>query len=408
MMEPQTTPNVASIVETAFTWPKGFYSDGLHAGLKAEKPDLGWLFSKVPASAAGVYTTNQFCAAPTALTKETINHDHQLQGIIVNSAIANSCTGPQGKLDALKEQALMAKKLGVSQNLIGVASTGVIGEMLPMDKIKAGIAKLKQTKSAKVTEAVLTTDTHTKTIAVKFEIAGHQCTMAGFCKGSGLIHPKMATMLGFVTTDAKISGACLQDLLSEEVDTTFNQITVDGDNSTNDMVVTMANGLAMADEESLTPDHPDYPVFAQAYHQVLSALAKEIARDGEGASKLVEANVKGAANDLDAQHVAKAIVGSNLVKAALFGQDANWGRIMGAIGATDADLDVNRVDIKLNGINIVLSSHGVDYDEWLLRQKLAEDQIKIDVNLHHGFGKGQAWGCDLTYKYVQINASYRS
>lgn len=223
-----------------------------------------------------------------------------------------------------------------------------------------------------------------------------------------MIHPKMATMLGFVTTDAKISGACLQDLLSEEVDTTFNQITVDGDNSTNDMVVTMANGLAMKDEEALTPDHPDYPVFAQAYHQVLSALAKEIARDGEGATKLVEANVKGAANDLDAQHVAKAIVGSNLVKAALFGQDANWGRIMGAIGATDADLDVNRVDIKLNGINIVLSSHGVEYDEWLLRQKLAKDQIKIDVDLHHGFGKGQAWGCDLTYKYVQINASYRS
>lgn len=395
--------------EIEFTWPKGFYSDGLHSGLRKKRLDLGWLFSEVPASAAGVYTTNKFCAAPTALTKKTIALKQQLQGIVVNSAIANSCTGAQGQQDALTEQLLMAKKLEVKPELIGVASTGVIGETLPMEKIMNGINKLQKTQNAKITEAVLTTDTHPKTISIQFEQAGKICTMSGFCKGSGMIHPKMATMLGFVVTDAKVSGSMLQEMLSNEVETTFNQITVDGDTSTNDMVVTLANGQALEQQiPELIKDTEDYQVFKEVYHQVLSQLAQEIARDGEGATKLVEANVLGAKTKVDAQQVAKAIVGSSLVKTAVFGGDANWGRIIAAIGITAADINVDTVDIYFDDIPVVTQSLGTAFSEEKVAEALSKDKVTITVDLHNGDKKGQAWGCDLTYKYVQINASYRS
>ncbi|MCP0886864.1 bifunctional glutamate N-acetyltransferase/amino-acid acetyltransferase ArgJ [Ligilactobacillus sp. WILCCON 0076] len=395
--------------EIEFTWPKGFYSDGLHSGLRKKRLDLGWFFSEVPASAAGVYTTNKFCAAPTALTKKTIALKQQLQGIVVNSAIANSCTGAQGQQDALTEQLLMAKKLEVKPELIGVASTGVIGETLPMEKIKNGINKLQKTQNAKITEAILTTDTHPKTISIQFEQAGKLCTMSGFCKGSGMIHPKMATMLGFVVTDAKVSGSMLQEMLSNEVETTFNQITVDGDTSTNDMVVTLANGQALGQQiPELIKDTEDYQVFKEVYHQVLSQLAQEIARDGEGATKLVEANVLGAKTKVDAQQVAKAIVGSSLVKTAVFGGDANWGRIIAAIGITAADINVDTVDIYFDDIPVVTQSLGTAFSEEKVAEALSKDKVTITVDLHNGDKKGQAWGCDLTYKYVQINASYRS
>lgn len=395
--------------EIEFTWPKGFYSDGLHSGLRKKRLDLGWFFSEVPASAAGVYTTNKFCAAPTALTKKTIALKQQLQGIVVNSAIANSCTGAQGQQDALTEQLLMAKKLEVKPELIGVASTGVIGETLPMEKIKNGINKLQKTQNAKITEAILTTDTHPKTISIQFEQAGKICTMSGFCKGSGMIHPKMATMLGFVVTDAKVSGSMLQEMLSNEVETTFNQITVDGDTSTNDMVVTLANGQALEQQiPELIKDTEDYQVFKEVYHQVLSQLAQEIARDGEGATKLVEANVLGAKTKVDAQQVAKAIVGSSLVKTAVFGGDANWGRIIAAIGITAADINVDTVDIYFDDIPVVTQSLGTAFSEEKVAEALSKDKVTITVDLHNGDKKGQAWGCDLTYKYVQINASYRS
>ncbi|RDF82186.1 N-acetylglutamate synthase [Lactiplantibacillus plantarum] len=390
----------------AFQWPAGFYSDGIHIGLRRNKKDFGWLFSKVPASAAGTYTTNQFQAAPTKLTKQMIDQGHQLQGLLLNSAIANSCTGEQGWQNALQEQAWLANKLNVAPNLIGVASTGLIGAQLPMDKIKNGLPQLTPTKSDAVTYAVLTTDQHPKTVCVQCELSGQLVTLTGFAKGSGMIHPKMATMLGFVTTDAQIDGPVLQDMLSTNVDQTFNQITVDGDTSTNDMVVTLANGLA--DNPSLQAGTTDYDIFNQALHHVLGQLAKQIAADGEGATKLVECNVVHAATTFDGQQIAKAIVGSNLVKAAIFGEDPNWGRIISTIGATDADIDVATVDIEMNGVLLVQQSLAVDFDMAAVQATLRDNQIMIDVDLHHGTASGQAWGCDLTYNYVKINASYHT
>lgn len=397
-----------SIDVSTFEWPAGFYADAGHAGLKADAnvDDFGWLVSKTPADAAGVYTTNQFQAAPTALTKQTINLAHQLQAVVMNSGNANSCTGVQGEHDAAVMQQAAADKLGIAANLVGVASTGVIGEVLPVDKITNGIAKLGLTKNDGVTKAVLTTDTHAKTITVKCLLDNQPVTISGFCKGSGMIHPNMATMLGFVTTDAAIAGDQLQHLLSTTVDQTFNQITVDGDTSTNDMVVVMANG--QAGNQPLNTDHEDYPTFVKAFKLVLSHLAKEIAGDGEGASKLVEVNVAGAYNDHEGQQVAKAIVGSNLVKAMIFGEDANWGRVMQAIGQTDAHVDLNGVGVAINGIQMVTNSLAADYSEEAVAATLKKNVVTIDVDLHAGTAAGTAWGCDLTYKYVQINASYRS
>jgi len=394
------------IQTVAFQWPAGFYSDGIHIGLRKAKKDFGWLFSKVPAAAAGTYTTNQFQAAPTKLTKMMINQDHQLQGLLLNSAIANSCTGKQGWKNALQEQQWLANKLAVDPSLIGVASTGLIGAQLPMALIKNGLPQLTPTKSDAVTYAVLTTDQHPKTISVQCELSGHLVTLTGFAKGSGMIHPKMATMLGFVTTDAQVDGTVLQTMLSDNVDSTFNQITVDGDTSTNDMVVTLANGLA--DNPSLTAGTTDYKIFNQALHLVLSSLAKQIAADGEGATKLVECNVTQAATLTDGQQVAKAIVGSNLVKAAIFGEDPNWGRIISTIGATDAELDIDHVDIAMNGIPLVADSLALPFDAAAVKATLGQTQVVIDVDLHAGGATGQAWGCDLTYNYVKINASYHT
>lgn len=397
-----------TVTTIKFQWPAGFYNDGIEIGLgTVDKKDFGYLFSEVPATAAGTYTTNQFQAAPTKLTKNTINQAHHLQAVVMNSAIANSCTGAQGEQDALTEQQLLGEKLGISPALVGVASTGLIGAPLPMDKIKAGIAKLQPATDDGVTQAVLTTDTHAKKACVQVELGGQTVTIAGFCKGSGMIHPKMATMLGFVTTDAAIDGELLQHALSTGVDTTFNQITVDGDTSTNDMVVVMANGLAKNAELTTTTD-TDYAAFAEALHVVLGELAKQIAADGEGATKLVECNVSGAFNAQEGQQVAKAIVGSNLVKAAIFGQDPNWGRIISTIGATDAHVDIDHVSITLNGILMVQDSLAVPFDLDAAVAAMKENQVTIDVALNSGNATGQAWGCDLTYNYVKINASYHT
>jgi len=325
----------------------------------------------------------------------------------MNTANANSVTGQQGMLDALKMQSLAANKLQLEANLVGVASTGIIGEPLPMDIIAKGIDQLQLLDNTYVTEAVLTTDKHTKTISTQVDIAGQTVTISGFCKGSGMIHPKMATMLGFVVTDAKIADGELQAMLSQEVDATFNQITVDGDTSTNDMVVTMANGLA--DNPPITNDGgEDYQNFSSAYNAVLSELAQDIAADGEGSTKLVEVNIENAADHNDAQKVAKAIVGSNLVKSAIFGEDANWGRIIAAIGQTNAQVDIDHTSVWLNDLPLVIDSHAADFDEAEMKQALENNKITILVDLNSGIAQGQAWGCDLTYNYVRINATYRS
>lgn len=391
-----------------FQWPQGFYNDGIQLGLgSADKLDFGYLVSEVPAAAAGTYTTNQFQAAPTKLTKQTINQAHQIQAVVMNSAIANSCTGKQGELDALKEQQLLADKLQIDAQLVGVASTGLIGAPLPMDKITAGISQLTPHSDDAVTRAVMTTDLHPKQASVQIDLDGQTATITGFAKGSGMIHPKMATMLGFVTTDAAVNGETLQALLSEDVDTTFNQITVDGDTSTNDMVVVMANGLA-GNTEIASESTLGYETFKEGLHAVLTSLAQQIAADGEGATKLVECNVTGAHSTLEGQQVAKAIVGSNLVKAAIFGQDPNWGRIISTIGATDAHVDIDHVAIKVNDIAMVTDSLAVPFDEQQAHDSMGADKVIIDVDLHAGDQTGQAWGCDLTYNYVKINASYHT
>lgn len=395
--------------EVPFTWPKGYKADGVHVGLRKNpnKKDMGWLYSEVPAQAAGTYTTNQFQAAPTKLTKQTINQDHLLQGMVMNTAVANSVTGEQGMIDAKKMQKLAADKMGIDANLVGVASTGVIGENLPMDLIQKGVSQLELLDNDLVTEAILTTDTHPKTISTQIEIDGKTVTISGFCKGSGMIHPKMATMLGFVVTDAKIADDQLQPMLSQQVDKTFNQITVDGDTSTNDMVVTLANG--MADNTSISIDDGDnFEKFTDAYNAVLTKLAQDIAEDGEGSTKLVEVNVENAATHADAQKVAKAIVGSNLVKAAIFGEDANWGRIIAAIGQTDAVVDIDHTSVWLNDLPLVDNSHSADFDETVMKEALTDKKITVLVDLNSGTATGQAWGCDLTYNYVRINATYRS
>ncbi|WCG35442.1 bifunctional glutamate N-acetyltransferase/amino-acid acetyltransferase ArgJ [Companilactobacillus farciminis] len=395
--------------EVPFTWPKGYKADGVHVGLRKNpnKKDMGWLYSEVPAQAAGTYTTNQFQAAPTKLTKQTINQDHLLQGMVMNTAVANSVTGEQGMIDAKKMQKLAADKMGIDANLVGVASTGVIGENLPMDLIQKGVSQLELLDNDLVTEAILTTDTHPKTISTQIEIDGKTVTISGFCKGSGMIHPKMATMLGFVVTDAKIADGQLQSMLSQQVDKTFNQITVDGDTSTNDMVVTLANG--MADNTPISIDDGDnFEKFTAAYNAVLTKLAQDIAEDGEGSTKLVEVNVENAATHADAQKVAKAIVGSNLVKAAIFGEDANWGRIIAAIGQTDAVVDIDHTSVWLNDLPLVDNSHSADFDETVMKEALTDKKITVLVDLNSGTATGQAWGCDLTYNYVRINATYRS
>ncbi|WP_125703339.1 bifunctional glutamate N-acetyltransferase/amino-acid acetyltransferase ArgJ [Lacticaseibacillus daqingensis] len=387
-------------------WPKGYYTDGLNAGLRHTKNDLGWLVSTVPAAAAGTYTTNQFQAAPTRVMKALIGGQHQLQAIIMNSVCANSCTGAQGLANVATVRQWGAAALDLPEDLVGVASTGVIGTQLPMAKLKAGIARLRLTHDAGVTTAIMTTDTHPKVVSVTLTLDGQPVTIAGFAKGSGMIHPKMATMLGFIFTDAAIEGTDLQALLSATVDQTFNQITVDGDTSTNDMVLALANGEAH--NHPLTPQHPEFAAFQQAFTRVLTVLAQGIAADGEGATKLVEVNVTGAATHADAQKVAKAVVGGNLVKAALFGNDPNWGRIMGAIGQTDAAVAVDHTAVAINGLPLVQDSVAVAYDEATVKASMAQPKVTIEVALGVGTATGQAWGCDLTYNYVKINASYRS
>ncbi|OOF39614.1 bifunctional ornithine acetyltransferase/N-acetylglutamate synthase [Rodentibacter rarus] len=390
--------------EQAFCWPKGYSSDAVHAGLRYSKLDLGWVVSDVVANAAGVYTTNKICAAPTSITKNLVKKTQQLQAIVMNSGFANACTGEQGVKDVLLEQQWVSEKLGISADLVGVASTGLIGTALPMDKMRQGITKLEKTQNDLITQAILTTDTKTKTLCLRIEIEGKPCTITGFAKGSGMIHPNMATMLAFVVTDCAIEANTLQSLLSELTEQTFNQITVDGDTSTNDMVLLMANGKA--GHQQINEQSTDYPLIKQAYQFMLTELAKMIAQDGEGATKLIEVNVQGAKTIEEARIAAKSIVGSSLVKSAIFGADPNWGRIVSALGASQIHLDPATVSVNINQISVVKKGQAANFDPNEVSEALKSAVIFIDVFLQVGNAQGQAWGCDLTYEYVNINASY--
>ena len=386
--------------------PKGFTADATHAELKFQKLDLGLILSDVPAAVAGVFTTNKVAAAPIALDKAVVAGG-VAQAIIVNSAIANAVTGDEGITNAKKTQRLLAEKFDLNPSHVAVCSTGVIGKQLPMDKIALGISKLSAENGHTngFAEAILTTDLVTKEVTYEVEIAGKTVTVTGVCKGSGMIHPNMATMLGFITTDAKIAQPLLQDMLSEIIETTFNQITVDGDTSTNDTVLVMANG--QADNAEILVDTEDYQAFKAVLAIVCQDLAKKIAADGEGATKLIEVNVTGAPDDLSARLIAKQIVGSSLVKTAIFGADPNWGRVISAIGQV-APFDVPDIELEIQGDLVLLHSTPVDFDQAELSEKLKEKIVVIDADLNNGTQSGTAWGCDLTYKYVEINALYHS
>ena len=395
------------IIDGTIASPLGFSADGLHAGFKKKKLDFGWIVSEVPASVAGVYTTNKVIAAPLLVTKASIQKSQKLQAIVVNSGVANSCTGQQGLDAAYEMQRLTAQKLKIEPDLVGLASTGVIGEQLPMDALKNGLSQiLVSGKAEDFAEAILTTDTCTKTCVVTEEFGSDLVTMAGVAKGSGMIHPNMATMLAFITCDANISSATLQAALSQHVETTFNQITVDGDTSTNDMVLVMANGCRQ--NEEILPDTEEFEKFSKMLRYLMADLAKKIAKDGEGATKLIEVNVRHAKDERSGRMIAKSVVGSSLVKTAIFGQDPNWGRILAAIGYAGADVSVDNIDIWIAGIPVMQASSPVAFDHEETGDAMAGELLTLTIDLHDGDAEAQAWGCDLSYDYVKINALYRT
>ena len=395
------------IIDGTIASPLGFSADGLHAGFKKKKLDFGWIVSEVPASVAGVYTTNKVIAAPLLVTKASVQKSHKLQAIVVNSGVANSCTGQQGLDAAYEMQRLTAQKLKIEPDLVGLASTGVIGEQLPMDALKNGLSQiLVSGKAEDFAEAILTTDTCTKTCVVTEEFGSDLVTMAGVAKGSGMIHPNMATMLAFITCDANISTDTLQAALSQHVESTFNQITVDGDTSTNDMVLVMANGCRQ--NEEILPDTEEFEKFSKMLRYLMADLAKKIAKDGEGATKLIEVNVRHAKDERSGRMIAKSVVGSSLVKTAIFGQDPNWGRILAAIGYAGADVSVDNIDIWIEGIPVMQASSPVAFDPEETSDAMAGELLTLTIDLHDGDAEAQAWGCDLSYDYVKINALYRT
>lgn len=393
---------------------KGYTASGMHCGIRANKnkKDLAMIFSAIPAKAAAVYTSNLVKGAPLTVTKAHLA-DGTAQAVICNSGNANTCNA-NGIEVAEKMSALCADALGIAPADVIVASTGVIGQPLNLDPIEAGIPFLTENLSVEgqsdAARAIMTTDTIAKEVAVEFELGGKTCCLGGIAKGSGMIHPNLATMLVFLTTDAAISAEMLQKALSTDVKHSFNMVSVDGDTSTNDMVSIMANGLAGNAE--ITEENEDFAVFMQALNTVTVHLCKLIAGDGEGATKLLQCFVTGAPSECIAKTVAKAVICSSLTKAAMFGADANWGRVLCAIGYCGAQVDVNKVDVSFRsakGIIAVCSmGAGVDFSEELAKEILLEPEIDILVELNDGDGNATAWGCDLTYDYVRINGDYRT
>lgn len=388
--------------------PKGFTAGGVHCGIRKSKLDLGWLYSEVPAVAAGVYTLNLFQAAPLKVTQASIANDQLIQALVVNSGVANACTGEQGLKDAYQMRDQLASKLTVKPEHVAVASTGVIGELLPMTNVSKGIDMINPSAqtSDQFETAILTTDTREKGIAVQITIDHKTITIGGAAKGSGMIKPNMATMLGFVTTDAAVEATALTDSLKSITNDSFNMITVDGDTSTNDMVLVLANG--MQENNALSKEHPEWETFETALHYVCEYLAKEIARDGEGATKLIEVEVTGADTKQTARQIGKSVISSNLVKTAIHGADANWGRIITAVGYAGEALDPDQVSVKLGDILVVENGVPVTFSEPEAKQYLEQSTVLIQVNVGKGPEQATGYGCDLSYDYVRINASYRT
>ena len=393
---------------------KGFKANGIHCGIRHNhsKKDLALIVSDVPATAAAVYTQNLVKGAPLLITKENISNGIA-QAVICNSGNANTCNadGPQIALDMC---ALVEKATGVAASDVVVASTGVIGQPLNIQPIADGMealtAGLSYDGGNAAAQAIMTTDTISKEVAVEFTLGGKTCHMGGIAKGSGMIHPNMATMLVFITTDAAISAQMLQKALSSDITATFNMLSVDGDTSTNDMVTVLANG--MAGNAEITCEGEDFTTFMQALNSITVALCRMIAGDGEGATKLLECKTTGADTLEAAKIAAKSVICSSLLKAAMFGADANWGRVLCAIGYSGADVDVNKIDVSFRSnagtIEVCRNGAGVPFSEELAKQILLEKEIEILVGLGNGPYSASAWGCDLTYDYVKINGDYRT
>lgn len=402
-------------INKGVTTTKGFKASGVHCGLKKDplKKDLAIIYSDVQCTACGVYTKNKVKGAPLLITKDHLENK-TAQAIIINSGNANTCTGDDGLEKAKKMANLCGNALNVNSNDVLVASTGVIGVPLNIDAIEAGISPAINALSYEgghdAAEAILTTDTTSKEVSVQFEIDGSTVTLSAMAKGSGMIHPNMATMLSFITTDLKISWKLLYEALKESVNLSYNRISVDGDSSTNDMVLILANGMA-GNTEIIEKDD-NYYKFLEALNTLNIYLAKKIAKDGEGATKLIECNVTGAIDEKSAEILAKSVINSNLVKAAMFGSDANWGRVLCALGYADTDFDPNTVDVEFacssDSIIVCKNGYPVDFDEVKAKNILINDEIKININLNSGESSATVWGCDLTYDYVKINGDYRS
>ena len=402
-----------NIVDGGICAPQGFSANGVHCGIRKNrtKRDLALIMSSEKAACAATYTTNLVKGAPLTVTKNNIA-DGYAQAVICNSGNANTCNA--NGIEVAEEMCrLVAEETGIDAKDVVVASTGVIGQPLDVTPIKNSMAELYKglgNHSDFASEAILTTDLVKKEIAVSFTLGGKECKIGGIAKGSGMIHPNMATMLVFITTDAAITPKMLQKALSTDIKNTFNMVSIDGDTSTNDMVCVMANG--MAGNTLIDSEGEDFETFAKALNTVTVYMCRMIASDGEGATKLLECSVSGAESESIAKTVAKSVICSSLLKAAMFGADANWGRVLCAIGYSGADVDVNKIDVAFSSkegtIEVCKNGSGVNFSEEIAKKILLEKEINIIIGLNDGSASATAWGCDLTYDYVKINGDYRT
>ncbi len=404
-------------IDGGVTAAKGFAAACTAAGIKyKDRTDMAMVFSSEPCVTAGTYTKNVVKAAPVLWDRELTDSDKKVSAIVINAGIANACTGDEGFSYCRQTSDAAKEALGLKDSEVLVASTGVIGKQLPIDKIVAGtkvLAKsLSETKEAgdAASKAIMTTDTHNKQIAFEFEIGGKKCVIGGMCKGSGMIHPNMCTMLAFITTDVNIDKKLMLKALREDIEDTFNMVSVDGDTSTNDSVMLLANGLAK--NEKIAHEGAEYDVFKEALHNVTLFMAKNIAADGEGATKLFEVKVINALDKAKAKTLALSVIKSSLTKAAVYGNDANVGRIMCALGYSGVEFDPYKVDITISSENgkeqLVENGVPLDFDEDIATKILSGHEVTATCDMHEGSAEATAWGCDLTYDYVKINADYRS
>ena len=405
------------IIDGGVTAAQGFEAAGVEASIKYQnRKDMALVYSRTPCKAAGVFTSNVVKAAPVLWDKEVVAHSSSVQAVIVNSGIANAATGKQGYECCRQTADKAAQLLGISSDAVLVASTGVIGNQIPLDRLLPGVEKLAEAKAdtreagTLAAEAIMTTDTVSKQAAVQIELGGKTVTVGGMCKGSGMIHPNMCTMLGFITTDIAISKELLQEALSEDVIDTFNMISVDGDTSTNDTLVVLANG--MAGNPEITAKNEDYDKFKEALHYIDTTLAKMMAGDGEGATALFETKVIHAATKQDARILSRSVISSSLCKAAIYGHDANFGRFLCALGYSGVEFDPEKVVLSFENeeksILIYKDGAAVPYSEEEASQVLASPEVRVLVDMNMGDAEATAWGCDLSYDYVKINADYRS